>query len=116
MDALLGQNVWEQMPAPYRPQRVRNDHLHRGEFFGSEFIPQAMMSTYRDPTFEMAARTSSQISQAVFIEWLRRGGLYVLPPRHGRTKVLIDRHPRCLLVTVAAVGVGVGIALGRILG
>jgi hypothetical protein len=64
----------------FQPQEIRNAHLHRGEFHGSEFVLSAMMASYYDPTFDQARRALSPITQEAIIEWLRRGGIFTMPP------------------------------------
>lgn len=66
----------------FRPQEVRNAHLHRGEFRGSEFVQHLMMSSFHDPTFDTARRVLTDITQASIIEWLRRGGVFRMPTRN----------------------------------
>lgn len=46
----------------FRPQAVRNAHLHRGEFRGSEFTQRVTMSSFLDPTFDQAWRMLAQIT------------------------------------------------------
>jgi hypothetical protein len=55
------------------PQAVRNAHFHSGQLYGSEFA-HAMMSNFRDPTFDAACRELFKMTKAAIIEWLRRGG------------------------------------------
>jgi hypothetical protein len=57
VETLFGKTVAEQLRADwFRPQDVRNAHLHSGELRGSEFIRAAIMSSYQDPTFDQARR------------------------------------------------------------
>ena len=68
----------------FRPQDVRNAHLHRGEFRGSEFVQHLMMSSFQDPTFDQACRVLHQITQAAIIEWLRQCGTFTMLPLKRR--------------------------------
>jgi len=45
------------------PQSIRSAHLHRGEFYGSEFAQEVGMSNFRDPTFDEACRELLKITQ-----------------------------------------------------
>src|SRR6266508_4503306 len=75
VEALLGKPTADLLQEQwFRPQDVRNAHLHRGEFRGSEFVQHAMMSSFQDPTFDQACRVLYQITQAAIIEWLRQRG------------------------------------------
>ena len=47
VEALLGKPKADLLQEQwFRPQDVRNAHLHRGEFRGSEFLDHAMMSSF----------------------------------------------------------------------
>src|SRR5262249_13859683 len=71
VEGLLGKPVANSLKENwFSPQDVRNAHLHAGEFRGSEFVLWAMMSSFRDPTFDQASRILSQVTQAAIIEWL----------------------------------------------
>ena len=87
-----------------RPQEVRNAHLHRGEFRGSEFVQHLMMSSFHDPTFDTSRRVLTDITQASIIEWLRRGGVFTMPTHNRRKnwRRWFKRHA----ITVAAIAVG----------
>jgi hypothetical protein len=81
--ALLGQASADRLrlqEKTFRPQNVRNAHLHRGEFLGAEFVHDLIMSSYQDPTFDQMRRELARITQAAIIEWLRRGGVFTMPP------------------------------------
>lgn len=81
IDALLGKAVADRLLEPwFRPQDVRNVHLHRGEFCGSEFVDMALSRSYQDPTFDQARRALAPIAQESIIEWLRRQGKFTMPP------------------------------------
>lgn len=85
VEALLGKPVADQLQEQwFRPQDVRNAHLHRGEFRGSEFVQHAMMSSFQDPTFDQACRVLYQIAQAAIIEWLRQYGTFTMLPLKRR--------------------------------
>jgi hypothetical protein len=80
VEALLGKASADRLREHwFRPQDVRNAHLHSGEFRGSEFVHAAIMSSYHDPTFEQARRALAPIAQAAIIEWLRRRGTFTMP-------------------------------------
>jgi hypothetical protein len=53
-------------------QRIRNEHIHRGKWFGSEFQLRLAAQDFGDPTFDVAERYLRQVTQAALIEWLRR--------------------------------------------
>jgi hypothetical protein len=42
------------------------------------------MAQIQDPTFNQAFRLLAQITPAVIIEWLRRGGSFSMPPLKRR--------------------------------
>lgn len=115
VEALLGKPSADLLQEQwFRPQDVRNAHLHSGEFRGSEFVQVAMMSSFQDPTFDQASRVLAQITPAAIIEWLRRGGSFRMPPlkRHMTRRRWLKEHA----VAVLPVFAGVGLALGVILG
>lgn len=77
---LLGDPVAERLREDwFRPQDVRNAHLHLGEFRGSEFIERLIWSSYYDPTFDHARWELAPIVQEAIIEWLRRSGTFTMP-------------------------------------
>jgi hypothetical protein len=85
VEALLGKPVADQLHEDrFRPQEVRNAHLHAGEFRGSEFMHIMTMSSYQDPTFRQACDELAKITPAALIEWLRRGGRFTMPVRPRR--------------------------------
>jgi hypothetical protein len=91
----------------FRTQRVRNAHLHAGEFLGSEMVRGALSSTYQDPTFDQARREVAPIVREAILEWLRTGGVYTMPPRTGRS--LGERlweHRETVLAFVAGIVIG----------
>jgi len=98
----------------FRPQDVRNAHLHRGEFRGSEFVQRAMMSSFLDPTFDQACRVLGQITPGAIIEWLRRGGTFTMPPlqRRRNWRRRIKEHALWVLPILMSLSIGLGMALG----
>ena len=81
VEALLGKPKADLLREQwFRPQDIRNAHLHRGEFRGSEFVQHAMMSSFQDPTFDQAYSLLYQIAQAAIIEWLRQCGTFTNAP------------------------------------
>src|SRR5260370_41394532 len=67
IDALLGRDVVERLRRwenSLRPDEVRNAHLHRGVFRGSEFVEAAMWSSFQDPSFDEARRELTRVTQA----------------------------------------------------
>ena len=73
VEALLGKTQADRLrERSFKPQDIRNAHLHRGEFRGLEFDLRVIMSSYYDPTFDEALRALAPITQAAIIEWLRR--------------------------------------------
>lgn len=101
----------------FRPQEVRSAHLHAGEFWGSEFVERAMLSSYLDPTFDHATRTLWRVSAAALIEWLRRGGDLRMPPlRRRRTwRRLVKENALVFAFIAALVGIVAGSLLDHLL-
>jgi hypothetical protein len=64
------------------PQRVRSQHLHRGELAGGELVPFLLQKDFGDPAFDDTVSTLTRTTRTCLIEWLRRGGRYTLkrPP------------------------------------
>ncbi len=89
-----------------RPQEIRNAHLHRGEFRGSEFAHDFMMSSFHDPTFDAAHRVLTDITQAAIIEWLRRGGAFTMPALNRCKSWRLWARKRVDVFAAAAVIVG----------
>jgi len=111
VEGLLGKRVAAVLRKDgFRPQEVRNAHLHRGEFRGSEFVQHMMMPSFQDPTFDSARRVLTDITQAAIIEWLRRGGVFKLPTRNrgNNWRRWVKGHT----MTAAVVAVGLGLVLG----
>ena len=95
IEALLGKETADRLQEQwFRPQNVRNAHLHRGEFRASEMLHDMMTSSYQDPTFDQAHRELWKITQAAIIEWLKLGGEFTMPPlqrRDGSRRRVRDR-------------------------
>ena len=111
IEALLGKTVADRLLEPWlRPQDVRNVHLHRGEFRGSEFVSTALMQSYQDPTFDQARRALAPITQESIIEWLRQHGKFTMPPikRRKSLRRWMNGWPLFLVVAVFALGIAVG--------
>ena len=111
VEALLGKATAEQLREEwFRPQDVRGAHLHLGEFRGSEFHLSAIMSSYRDPTFDQACRELAKITPAAIIEWLRCGGAFTMPPlkRRKTLRRWVKDHTLTLLPVLLAVGLALG--------
>jgi hypothetical protein len=105
VEGLLGKGVADVLQREgFRPQEVRNAHLHRGEFRGSEFVEHFMMSSFHDPTFDEAHRVLTDISHAAMIEWLRRGGMFVMPA--GDRRRGFRRTLKKYAITTGAIAVG----------
>jgi hypothetical protein len=103
----------------FRPQDIRNAHLHRGEFRGSEFADRRMMSSrFYDPTFDNARRVLGKLAPAAIVEWLRRGGLLALAPlRRQRTwRRWVRQYAVMLLCVLGTAGIATGMAIGWFLG
>lgn len=118
VEALLGKPVADQLQEQwFRPQDVRNAHLHRGEFRGSEFVQQALMSSFQDPTFDHACRVLYQIAQAAIIEWLRKCGTFTMLPlmRRKSWRSWVKDHALSILPILGVVGIAVGMVLGSLL-
>jgi hypothetical protein len=114
IDALLGQQVVEGLrhrENSLRPQEVRNAHLHRGVFRGSEFVEAAMWSSFHDPSFDEARRELTRITQAAVIEWLRRGGMVTLAPL-DQPRPTFRRWLKQRSLTMLPIALAVGIGLG----
>ena len=79
------------------PQKVRSEHVHRGELAAGEFLPMLMHNYFMDPSFDEMLRVLSTISRMCLIEWLRCGGNYsiVRIPRARHCPRLLPRLARC---------------------
>ena len=69
------------------PQKVRSEHVHRGELAAGELLPMLMHNHFVDPSFDEMLRVLSTISRMCLIEWLRCGGNYRV------VRVSRARHP-----------------------
>jgi hypothetical protein len=63
----------------FRPQETRNGYFHRGELRGEEFAQPPSVTTFYDPSFQMAHLSFRCIPPAAILEWLRRGGNIPMP-------------------------------------
>jgi hypothetical protein len=101
----------------FRPHDVRSVHIHSGEVRGSEFVPWSMMSSFQDPTFDEACRAIGQITPAAIIEWLRRDGVFAMPPveRRKSWQRRLKEHVFSVLMVVATAALVAGVALGWLL-
>lgn len=117
VEALLGKSTVDLLQEQwFRPQDVRNAHLHRGELRGSEFIQHAMMSSFQDPTFDQATGELYRISQAAIIEWLRQGGIFTMLPikRRKSWRRRVKDHVFLILLIVGVVCFAAGLLLAKI--
>jgi hypothetical protein len=123
VEALLGKGAGERLRTQLfdpkihpnlHPQSVRNAHLHRGEFHGSEFANEAMSSNFRDPTFDDASREVFKITKAAIIEWLSRGGVFAMPIRNRKTPWhrWMKEHAFTMMALAAAAGLCLGWLFG----
>ena len=73
----------------FHPQKVRSQHLHRGELLAGELLPVLFNDHFKDPSFDEMLRILSRTSRICLIEWLRFGGKYkvvCLPREKDRPK------------------------------
>lgn len=113
-EVLLGKDAADSVRRYLKPQDVRNAHLHAAEFVGDEFARDLMISSFRDPTFMLNRRAMTEIAQAAIIEWVRRGGVTVMPDRAKRRRSLrawVRRRALYLLPAALALGVFLGAAI-----
>lgn len=70
------------------PQKVRSQHLHRGELAADEFAPLLFGDPFRDPSFDDMLMRLSQVTRVCLIEWLRRSRSlpFALLPRQKTEK------------------------------
>lgn len=80
------------------PQRIRSEHVHRGELVAGELLPMLMHNHFMDPSFDEMLRALSAISRMCLIEWVRCGGTYRVvrmphakPTRSARIKTSVTR-------------------------
>ena len=67
------------------PQKVRSEHVHRGELAAGELLPMFMHNYFTDPSFDEMLRVLSSICRVCLIEWLRCGGNYSVVRIPGAT-------------------------------
>jgi hypothetical protein len=118
VEALLGKPSAEKFQEHwFRPQDIRNAHLHRGEFRGAEFVRQMVMSSYRDPTFDQACREMAMMTQAAIIEWLRLGGSFTMPviKRRKTLRRWVKDNAIGVLVVSTLGALSMGLVLGWVL-
>jgi hypothetical protein len=73
---LLGQGVADELrDLNAHPQKVRNDHVHRGALHGSELGPSVFVDFFGDPSFQEMQMKLAPATRACLVEWLRRGGM-----------------------------------------
>lgn len=119
INALLGKETEERLRTQLfdpkihpkiHPQSIRNAHLHRGEFHGSEFAYRVMISNFRDPTFDEATRELFEITRAAIIEWLCRGGVFAMPTRNRKRtwRRWVREHALVILAFAMAAGLYLG--------
>ena len=58
------------------PQRIRSNHVHRGELAADELLPILIHNPFKDPSFDEMIDELSRVSRACLIEWLRCKGDY----------------------------------------
>ena len=118
VEALLGKSSADLLQEHrFRPQEIRNAYLHSGEFRGSEFVQRAMMTSFQDPTFDLAYRALAQITPAAIIEWLRRSGSFSMSPLNRRKngRGVLRVKAIILLPVVLIVGAILGLLIERLL-
>ena len=75
--SLAGQDLARNLRSlSYAPQRVRSEHLHRGELAADELLPMFMHDHFRDPSFDEMLRVLTRVTRLCLVEWLRCGGEY----------------------------------------
>jgi hypothetical protein len=85
VEALLGKPTADRLRQHAFPaQRVRNFHLHTGEFHHDELVRMALMSSYQDPSFREAHHELAQLTRAAIVEWLKRQGTFSMPVINSR--------------------------------
>jgi hypothetical protein len=73
--ALLGSQAADDLrglAAP--PQRMRNEHVHRGSLHGGEFGASCFVDFFGDPSFREMQMKLAPTTRACLVEWLRRRG------------------------------------------
>lgn len=115
IEALLGTSAVDRIRQnPFPAQRVRSSHVHAGEFHGNELELINIMPSYRDPSFDEAAREMARVTPAAITEWLKRRGVFQMPTRKNRRT--IRRWLRDHLMATAGVVFVLGAAVGWLLG
>jgi hypothetical protein len=75
--SLAGQDLARDLRSlSFAPQRVRSEHLHRGELAAGELLPMFMHDHFRDPSFDEMLRVLSRVTRLCLVEWLRCSGEY----------------------------------------
>jgi hypothetical protein len=69
-------------------------------------VRAAISSTYHDPTFDQARREVAPLVREVLLEWLRRGGVYTMPPREIPLADRLRKHRESVLALVAGMVIG----------
>jgi hypothetical protein len=114
VNALLGAPAVERIRnSPYPAQRMRNTHLHTGEFQGWELELVTFFASYRDPSFGDAVRKMAEVTPAVIIAWLKCGGIFQMPAPNERST--LRRWLKDNLLLSAALIFGLGLAFGWLL-
>jgi hypothetical protein len=58
------------------PQKVRNQHVHRGKLAANELLPMFMNDDFRDPSFDEMLTDLTKLCRTCLVEWLRCKGAY----------------------------------------
>jgi hypothetical protein len=62
----------------FAPQKVRSNHVHRGELVAEELAARLMVDSFADPSFDDMLTSLSRAARVCLITWLRKGGVYKL--------------------------------------
>ena len=112
VEALLGSAVSARLKEEgFRPQDVRNAHLHAGAFRGDEMDWSGLVAQFYDPTFDQARRELAPITQEAIIEWLRRGGVFAMSRLKQRNRTVL-RWARENVVALLCASSALGVVLG----
>lgn len=77
--SLLGQDVAQHFyQLTVHPQKMRSNHLHRGELAAEELLSRFEDHYFGDPSFDQMLRSLAMTTRICLIEWLRRKGNYKL--------------------------------------
>lgn len=110
--ALLGESHAKAIDVgPLRAQKLRSSHLHAGVFHGSEFVEAAVHSSYEDPSFDELRRALWPVTRETIIEWLRRGGVFTMPPLK-RNRKRFRRRVRENAIAMVPIAAATGVAVG----